>query len=143
MTTATATGRWVASNLSTSYNWAQCSYCGRAQQHDCPPATCLLCGTVQCHGNGGNDGTCRLCHHGYLPGWGRNHDASICGRKGCDNHAVTKAPRIGQACSDHAKVTKLRIGSRSITLADYAAERVAHRDSGKGDYQYDRWRWAA
>jgi hypothetical protein len=94
----------VHGNVNTSYSWAQCRFCGRAGQ-DCPPAACLLCGTIQCFGNGSAQGTCSVCYHGYIPGGGRSyHDR--CGKKRCDEPAASKAPRVGQVCVGHAATTK-------------------------------------
>jgi len=132
------TGRWIlGSGIPATYAWAQCSYCGRAQSHDCTPVACLLCGTVQCFGNGSK---CSVCHYGRIPGWSCSSDERFCGRKGCGAPAVSSAPRVRQVCAEHAKTTKLRLGQRSVTIADYAIERVAHRDSGKG---WEHWRFAA
>jgi hypothetical protein len=53
---------------------------------------------------------------------------------------VAKAPRVGQVCAEHAKVTTLRlVGGRALTITDYVAERIAHRDSGNG---WESFRWA-
>nr|WP_193599463.1 hypothetical protein [Micromonospora purpureochromogenes] len=52
---------------------------------------------------------------------------------------MAKAPRVRRVCAEHAKVTTLRlVGGRRLTLAEYVAERVAHRDSGEG---WECWRW--
>jgi hypothetical protein len=53
---------------------------------------------------------------------------------------VAKAPRIRRVGAEHAKVTKLRLtGGRTVTLTQYVAERIAHRDSDKG---WECFRWA-
>src|SRR4051812_34490156 len=126
--TTTSAGRWIYGGHRYPYthSWPHCRFCGRAATRDCPPAACMLCGTVQCHGNS----ECKVCYHGYLPGWSRLSDARICGKKACEQDAVSKAPRVGQVCAEHATTTKVRIGSRSLTLAEYAAERVTDRDAG-------------
>lgn len=129
------TARWVLTHLGIrNYPWPQCRYCGIAKEHDCPPATCLLCGTVQCFYNGP---ACKVCR-GYIPGWSRSTDEKTCGRKGCDKPSVAKAARVGQVCIGHAASTKVRVGGESLSLVDYAARQVAHRDSGEG---WERWRY--
>lgn len=126
-------GRWVLGEV-RRYAWAQCRFCGRAQDHDCPAATCLLCGSTQCYGNGPD---CRVCYHGFLPGWSRPTGCQ-CGHRGCATAAVARAPRVHRVCLAHARTTKLRIGGRTVTIAERAAELVAHRDSGDG---WEHWRW--
>jgi hypothetical protein len=128
--------RWVLGFVQ-QYPWKQCGYCGRAQTHDCPPATCLLCGTVLCFSRGSK---CSVCHYGRIPGWSWL-DADRCGRKGCDEPAVSKAPRVRQVCTEHAKTTKLRMMGRTVTLTDYVTARIALRDAGTLSVGYDRWRW--
>lgn len=138
MSAPTPAGRWAYSgpHASRSYPWPQCRFCGRAQTHDCPPATCQLFGSVVCHGSGAE---CPVCHYGYLPGWSRSTDERVCGRKHCTAAAVAKAPRVRRVCADHARQTVLRLhGGRRLTLAEYVAQRLAHRDSGKG---WKHWRW--
>lgn len=103
----------------------------------------MLCATVQCHGNGSGSGRCGLCQHGYLPNWSRSTDARTCGRKGCDGMAVSVAPRVRQVCVEHAKTTKLRMGGRTLTLVEYAAERIALRDSGGTGAVWMRWQFAS
>jgi hypothetical protein len=132
-------GRWVygGQHAPGNYPWAQCRFCGRAQDGDCPPATCQLCGSVLCHGAGAD---CRVCHYGFIPGWSRGCAQRVCGRKHCAAEAVAKAPRVGRVCAEHAKLTKLRlVGGRTLTITEYVAERIAHRDAGKG---WECWRWA-
>lgn len=132
--------RWVYGGYAAQYRWAQCKYCGRAASTNCDPVACLCCGTVQCFGNGGSNGRCKVCYHGFLPGWSRLGGEHLCGRKDCEGAAVTKAPRVGRVCLAHAATTKLRVGTRSLTIVEFAAECVAHRDSGKG---WERWRYVA
>lgn len=127
-----AVGRWVYGGHRAAGNrtWAHCRFCGRAQNHDCPPATCRLCGSVVCHGAGPD---CPVCHYGFIPGWSRQPSERECGRKHCTAEAVAKAPRVRRVCTEHAKVTPLRLyGGRTLTLAEYVAQRITHRDSGKG-----------
>src|SRR5262249_1985832 len=112
-----------------NYPWPQCRFCGRAQNNDCPLATCQLCGSVVCHGAGAD---CRVCHYGFIPGWSRGSALRECGRKHCTNEAVAEALRVGQVCAEHATVTKLRLaGGQTLTLTEYVAERIAHSDCGK------------
>ena len=134
---ATAPSRWVrAGDLESArrYSWATCRFCGRAQAQDCPVAVCMLCATAQCHGHGGGSGCCAVCHHGYLPGWSRGHirNARVCGYAGCENDAVAIA-RKRPVCIAHAQRVKVTGG---LTLAEYVAVRLAHRDSGAG---WERW----
>lgn len=130
--------RWVYGGryATRSYPWPQCRYCGRAQNHDCKIATCDLCGSPQCFGNGSGDGTCNVCFYGYLPGWS-GYSSRTCGYKGCNKHAIAKAPRVKDVCKDHAPRVKIRLSGRSVTLPEYVAEQIAHRDSGKG---WQSWR---
>lgn len=122
--------RWVIGGVPTHYNWSQCRYCGRAG-HDCKPATCLLCGTVQCFGNGLDNGRCNLCFAGYLPGWSRTSTQNTCARRGCRSGK----PAVGLAarkpvCIDCAGVAKVRHAGASMTLAEFAAQQVTRRDAG-------------
>jgi hypothetical protein len=142
MSVTTDSPRWVLNGFARQYDWAQCRFCGRAQNHDCAPVACLACGSVQCHGNGSRDGTCAVCHHGYLPGWSRSESARVCGYAKCGKDAVATAPRVRQVCADHlgrATVTTYADRARRVvTLVEYIAQRAAHRDSGKG---WEHWRW--
>ena len=128
-------GRWVRGNL-TRYSWPQCGFCGRAQSHDCKPATCPLCETTLCFGAGHE---CGVCHYGLIPGWSKM-GREVCGYAGCGQPSIAKAPRVGQACAGHVDRAKVRLGARSYTLREYAALRVAERDKPSG--QTARWvRW--
>lgn len=134
-----AGGRWVygGQHAPRDYPWPHCRFCGRAQNHDCPPATCALCGSVVCHGAGAQ---CRVCHYGFIPGWSLPSARRQCGRRRCTGEAVATAPRVGQVCTEHAKLTRLRLhGGRTLTLTEYVAQRIAHRDAGKG---WECFRWA-
>lgn len=132
-TTATITGRWIYGNHSTT---GGCRYCGRYADRDCAPVTCRACDTVQCHGNGGGKGTCFVCHNGWLPGWSHDYRVETCGYKGCSEPTVSYAPRVGRVCRTHLERATTRDGGRTRTLAAYIAERIAHRDSGKGWERY-------
>jgi hypothetical protein len=91
----------------------------------------MLCATPQCFQNGGGNGCCKVCHHGWLPGWSRGYSpgtARTCGYKGCENEPVATC-RKKAVCMEHAKRIK---ASKTQTLAEYVVERIAHRDSGKG-----------
>lgn len=127
-TTISQAARWSKGGYAKPYPWAQCRYCGRAQDYDCKPVECMACGSRQCHGNGSRNGTCAVCLVGYLPGWGHSLAQTRCGYAHCDNQAVARVPRVGQACAEH-----LRPAVRAKIT-----ERVAHRDSGKG---WEHWRW--
>lgn len=131
MPTATALARWTFGDVNTHYAWAQCRYCGRAQERDCAAADCAACGYRQCHGNGP---TCKVCHYGWLPGWSRIAQDTTCGYRGCSAPAVANAPRVQRVCADHLSRAK----GNGVTLAAYLAGRVAHRDSGQG---WERFRW--
>lgn len=116
------------------YSWPQCRYCGRAQNHDCPVAVCLLCGSPQCFGNGGGSGRCSVCLNGLLPGWSGVSEIvhNGCGYARCDLPAVAVA-RKKPVCIDHAN--QIKVGK--VTLAEHVRESIAHRDSGKG---WQEWR---
>jgi hypothetical protein len=128
--------RWARSWVTPEAG--RCRFCGRIDG-TCPPATCMLCGSVQCFYNGFGDGCCSICYVGYLPGWSRNNEQSVCGRARCEAQAVSKAPRVKQVCAEHAKVTQYR---RGITLVEHVAERIKDRDAGTG-HGAVRWLWAA
>jgi hypothetical protein len=119
------------------YDWAQCRYCGRAQNGDCRPVACLLCSTVQCHGNGSGNGCCSVCHYGYLPGWSRTPERETCGYQSCEDSAVARVPRVGRACPFHTHQATIRFGGRTITMLDWMIERVAERDAGRPEWA--RW----
>lgn len=127
--TSVGLGRWRYGSARTGYAWSQCSFCGRAQDRDCEPVDCMACGSRQCFGNGSGNGCCKVCVSGYLPGWSREGDARVCGYKGCDGDAVSKAPRVGQVCGDHLARAKLDVK---------IAQALAVRDAGTG---WQRWRW--
>ncbi|HZN77940.1 MAG TPA: hypothetical protein VFC00_40535 [Micromonosporaceae bacterium] len=138
MSAPSSLGRWVygGAHATRDYPWPHCRFCGRAQDHDCPPASCQLCGSVVCRDD---DADCRICHYGYIPGWWRPDPARVCSRTNCTAAAVAKAPRVRQVCADHARLTVLWLhGGRRLTLTEYVAERLAHRDSGRG---WEHWRW--
>lgn len=132
-------GRWVMHGLygGRRYDYPQCRYCGRLAERDCPPATCLLCDTTQCHGNGSGNGCCSVCHYGYLPGWSRNADQATCGYAGCDRPAVAVAHRVRRVCLPDAQRATLRSAGQTMTLAEWATERVAERNAGRPDWA--RW----
>lgn len=92
MSATVGTGRWVYTERSSGTG---CRYCGRFGDRDCAPTTCLACGTVQCHGNGGGNGTCFVCHNGWLPGWSHGYSTRECGYRGCTQPTVSYAPRVG------------------------------------------------
>ena len=128
-------GRWVYQGYygGRQYNWAQCRYCGRGGA-DCQPVACMLCASVQCQGNGTE---CHVCHFGWLPGWSRGYlqEHKLCGYAHCDAPAVATL-RKRRACMAHA----MRVKVSGQLLAEYVAERLAHRDSGKG---WERFRFVA
>lgn len=134
MTTATTTAdtaRWAMGGYAQAYPWAQCKYCGRAQNYDCPVVECLLCGTRQC--NSRTD--CGVCHYGWIPGWSRGYGADKeCGYAGCAEPAIAEAPRIKRVCRNH--IPRVKLSRRSLT--EHIAEQTAKRDAGKG---WERWRY--
>ena len=144
--TITDTRRWTLGGYARQYSWAQCRYCGRAQNHDCQRVECLLCGTAQCHGNGSGNGCCAVCHHGWLPGWSRMHlprhytddgrTIMACGYAGCEGEAIATA-RKRSVCRTHAARVKVHKG---LTLLEYVAEQIAARDAGQG---WQKWRLVA
>ena len=122
--------RWSRGGYAKPYPWAQCRYCGRAQSYDCKPVECPACNSRVCHGGGSE---CRVCLVGMLPGWGFGYDRQYkdmrkCGYARCEGEAIARVPRVGRACSGHL----------SESIRAKIAERVAHRDSGKG---WELWRW--
>lgn len=123
------TGRWVYRGAygGRRYNWPQCRYCGRAANRDCTPYACELCGTVQCQDNS----RCIVCYLGRLGHWLGNRSAT-CDYKGCNEKAVADC-RKRAVCIEHAKRIKAH---KNTTLAELVAERLAHRDSGKGWEQF-------
>lgn len=130
---APETARWSLEGYARKYPWPQCKYCGRAQDHDCAAVECLLCGTVQCHGS---RPACTVCLVGWKPGWSRTYNGgSKCGYAGCDADAVATI-RKKRACATHAAKAKVN----GMPMTDYLAERIAHRDSGKG---WEHWRLVA
>lgn len=134
MPTASASARWTYGDVNTHYAWAQCRYCGKAQERDCTAVDCPACGSRQCHSNGSGNGTCQVCHYGWLPGWSRSAYDRECGYRGCSAPAVANAPRVKRVCAAHLDRAKVN----GVTLAAYIAGRVAHRDSGKG-WEHFRW----
>jgi len=140
-TVTTPTARWSRGGYAAGA--PRCRYCGLAQSHDCQPVSCAACGSRQCHGHGGANGTCAVCYVGYLPGWGRPDAERLCGYKGCGGEAAAIAPRVRRVCRAHLARARILIttvtGARArVTLVEYITTRVAHRDSGKG---WERWRW--
>jgi hypothetical protein len=130
-------GRWVygGQHGARNYAWAQCRFCGRrtatARRLS---ASCVVRSCATARGR-----NARVCHYGFIPGWSRPSAQRECGCKHCAGVAVAKAPRVGRVCADHAKVTKLRLaGGRTLTITQYVAERIAHRDTSKG---WQCWRW--
>jgi hypothetical protein len=119
------TARWAYGDR-RAYPWSQCRFCGRAADRNCEPVACMLCGTVQCKSRT----ECLICLYGWLPGWyrGGTSEAKQCGYSGCTDEAVTKAPRVKRACAGHVG----RVKVNGTSLVDYVAERLKHRDSGKG-----------
>lgn len=139
MSTATTDlGRWTYGDRFTP-GPDFCRYCGAFGQ-DCRPVECMACDSRQCLGNGSGRGTCSVCHYGWLPGWSHSVYVTTCGYKGCEGATVAYAPRVGRVCAEHLDRAKVRDGGPMRTLREYIAERVAHRDSGKG---WERWRWVA
>lgn len=141
VTVASGPGRWVHRGPygGQRYGWAQCRYCGRAQNGDCRAVDCLLCGTTQCHGNGGGDGCCSVCHFGYLPDWSRTAEEAVCGYTGCEESAVATAPRVRRVCASHASRAAVHLPGGRIPLADYATVQCAERDAGRPDWAC--WRY--
>jgi len=127
----TATGRWVVIVDRSRYERGRnCAYCGTHYNNGaCTPVACMLCGTVQCMGNGSGNGCCRLCSHGYLPGWSRTTRQATCGYARCGLPAVAWVRRGKTGCFGHAM----------RQLAEQVAEQVAWRDAG-GSHMI-RWAW--
>jgi hypothetical protein len=127
--------RWVRLEDYTSQSrYSRCRFCGRAQDEDCAPQDCLLCGSRLCHGTGPS---CRVCRKGWIPGWWRGVEDGLCGRKGCEEPAVAEGvPRVRRVCATHVEDVRLRWRGRSLSLLEYVAECIAHRDSGAG---WERW----
>ena len=123
--------RWSLGGYARQYPWPQCRYCGRAQNHDCERVECMLCGSPQCK----DRADCRVCHHGYLPGWSRM-GRTECGYSKCTEPAIAYA-RKRPVCASHAKRIKVAGG---VTLTEHVARQIAHRDSGKG---WEHWRLVA
>ncbi len=100
----TATGRWVVIVDRSRYERGRnCAYCGTHYNNGaCTPVACMLCGTVQCMGNGSGNGCCRLCSHGYLPGWSRTTRQATCGYARCGLPAVAWVRRGKTGCFGHA-----------------------------------------
>lgn len=120
-----ATARWSIGGYARQYSWPQCRYCGRAQSHDCQRVECMLCGTAQCFGNGSGNGSCAICHHGYLPGWSRI-GRTTCGYAGCDHEAIANA-RKRPVCIAHAE----RVKVQGVALLKYATDRVERLHAGE------------
>ena len=112
--------RWVRKDRRVTET-ALCSYCGTCwggfPNRQCPPSTCLACGSTQCLGNGLGHGDCSICYIGMLPGWSGTDRA--CGYKQCTQPAVAfVAGQVRVACKDHLE----RNGK-----AQYVAARLAER----------------
>ena len=136
--------RWVIRDQMervARYDWPQCRFCGRAQIRDCRPVACLLCGSVQCHGNGSGNGRCKVCYFGRLPGWSGNHGE--CDRASWHGTAVGVARKC-RLCRAHIEAVKYgdrAVNGYSRTVAEFVAERLAHRDSGKGrEHWLETWK---
>jgi hypothetical protein len=127
--------RWSRGGYARTYSWAQCRYCGRAQNHDCARVECLLCGSPQCFGNGSGNGHCAICHVGYLPGWSRIGRAH-CSRRGCESPAVAVV-RKRTLCLAHATTAKITPGQ---TVAEYVTDKLALRDAGKLMIGFTPWK---
>lgn len=124
--------RWVYGD---AHYWSLqrgCPFCGSmhtGKHVPCEPVACMLCGTVQCKGL---NSECRVCLMGWLPGWSRMHQGGTgCGYAGCASKAVA-AVRKKRACAEHAGRAKVN----GKPMAEYLAECIALRDSGKG---WQRW----
>lgn len=127
----TSTGRFSMASVNTArYNWAQCSYCGRAQANDCRRAQCLACGSYVCLGDSSN---CPLCLIGIIPGWSGSNRP--CGYKHCDQPAVAKADRIHSTCAGHVRRAK----SNGRTVFEYISQHVHDATQAKPPYQL-KWR---
>jgi hypothetical protein len=130
MSQAILTGRWVVIMPGRYEPGRNCAYCGSYYDNGrCTPVACLLCRTIQCSGNGSGDGCCRLCSHGYLPGWSRTTREAQCGYAGCLQPAAGWVTRSKPACLHHA----------TGRLAAHVAERIAYRDAGGAGHL--RWEW--
>jgi hypothetical protein len=129
--------RWVRLDEYTrrSGRYDRCRFCGRAQDEDCVPKDCLLCGSRLCHETGPS---CSVCLKGWMPGWWRGVEGDLCGYKDCDQPGVADAPRVHRVCATHVEDVRLRWRGRSLGLLEYVAECLAHRDSGAG---WERWRF--
>ena len=79
---------------------------------------------------------CKVCYVGLIPGWSTSgydqHGKAIrlCGYAKCENEAIARVPRVGRSCREHL----------TPTVINKVAERIAHRDSGKG---WESWRYVA
>lgn len=86
------------------YDFSCCKLCGTGWGNyptkQCPQTICLLCGSPQCLVNGLGNGTCGICFHGLLPGWGGND--KICSFKNCKNSAVARGKNGKRyVCKEH------------------------------------------
>lgn len=96
--------RWAYGTPSLYSLQNGCPFCGTMAGHGsrhmpCKPATCMLCGTVQCFEGGPS---CRACHYGFIPGWSGT-SGQECGYAGCKGEAVAKVPGRKLACMAHAR----------------------------------------
>jgi hypothetical protein len=127
-------GRW-GRKLKVTPRSGECRYCGSGygQRGDCPPATCLACGSRQC-GHGFAE-RCVVCHHGLLnPFDTLTGEPLICGYSGCEAPAVAEAPRVGRVCGGHLdRVTLAAKGTWRKSLAEWVQEKIAERDIGGPD----------
>ena len=125
--------RWVYGTASHHSLVNGCPCCGSmhsGRHQPCPPAKCMLCGTVQCHSVHAD---CNVCLVGWLPGWSRMYQGGTrCGYAGCRKEAVATV-RKKRMCTDHAMKAKYN----GVPMAEHLTAAIAHRDSGK-DWQ----RWA-
>jgi hypothetical protein len=121
--------RWVHGGYHGPSLWSLehgCPCCGsmygNGQKHiPCEPVACMLCGSVQCHGNGLGNGCCSVCLYGFLPGWSGTSGRQ-CGYAHCTEPAIAIVPGKKLACMAHAM---RKVGAK-------VQESLALRDSGKG-----------
>lgn len=87
------------------YDFSCCKLCGTSwgnyPNKQCPRTVCLLCGSEQCLVNGLGHGSCGICLHGILTGWGIGFHVECC-FKGCKNPPVAFGKNGKKfVCKDH------------------------------------------
>lgn len=114
-----------------------CPNCARWSKggQACAIATCLACGSPQCHGNGSARGSCSVCLIGVLPGW--SGCDRPCGYKGCQKRGIAFAPRMGRVCAEHAlrarQGTRVQtVNGRAVRVPCTVAQYVFDRTEARG-----------